>query len=83
MSVEQIRQRAAGSLVEQHAHGCHGGALEERSHPSLLFVKALSHRERLMTALLNLWMEHPGGSGLSPEVKAEVCKRTGFFSKVV
>lgn len=53
-SVEQIRQRAAGSLVEQHAHFCHRGE-EEGSHPSLLFVKALSHRDQLMTALLNLW----------------------------
>lgn len=55
-SVEQIRQQAAGSLVEPHAHFCHRGEQEEGSHPSLLFVKALSHRDRLMTALLNLWL---------------------------
>lgn len=44
--------------MEQHAEFYHEGEQEERSHPSLLFVKALSHRERLMTALLNLWMKH-------------------------
>lgn len=38
-SVEQIRQRAAGSLEEQHAHFCHRGEKEERLHPSLLLVK--------------------------------------------
>lgn len=38
-SVEQIRQRAAGSLEEQHAHFCHRGEQEERLHPSLLLVK--------------------------------------------
>lgn len=50
-SVEPIRQQAAGSLVEQRAHFWRGGKSS-----SLLFVKALSHRDQVMTALLNLWM---------------------------
>lgn len=71
-SLEQIRQQAAGSLVEQHAPFCHRRDEWEESSITA-FVKALSQGdEQLMTALLKLGMEHWGKSGLSPEVQTEI-----------
>lgn len=71
-SLEQIRQQAAGSLVEQHATFCHRRDEWEESSITA-FVKALSQGdERLMTALLKLGMEHWGKSGLSSEVQTEI-----------
>lgn len=71
-SLEQIRQQAAGSLVEPHAPFCHRRDKWEESSITA-FVKALSQGdEPLMTALLKLRMEHWGKSGLSPEQQIEV-----------
>lgn len=57
-SLEQIRQPAAGSLVEQHAPFCHRRDEWEESSITA-FVKALSQGdEQLITALLKLGMEH-------------------------
>ena len=71
-SLEQIRQQAAGSSVEQHAPSCHRRDDWEESSITA-FVKALSQGdERLMTALLKLGMEHWGLCGPSPEVQTEI-----------
>lgn len=67
-SVEQIRQRAAGSLEEQHF--CHRGEQEERLHPSLLLVKT-----PLTSGLAND-CDAESVHALSPEVK----KKNTFVS---
>lgn len=72
-SVEQIRQRAAGSLEEQHARFCHRGEQEERLHPSLLLVKTA------LTSGLANDCDAESVHALSPQVK----NKNAFVSRCI
>lgn len=69
-ATEESRRRGRGEQEERRRRG--GG--EESSITAS--CESPLHWERVMTALLSLWMEHWGGSGPSPGENAKICEWT-------